>query len=97
MSGGSMNYLCYRVEEEAEQMGDPELIDIVKDIAKLLHDREWFLSGDYGNDEWKKSATEFKQKWFGSSREERLRIYIAEAIESVRKELTEMIGGDGEK
>ena len=52
MSGGSMDYLCYRVEEQASQMGDRELSELIKDVAELLHDREWYLSGDYGDETW---------------------------------------------
>lgn len=92
MSGGSMNYVCYRVEEEAECMGDRELIELVKDVAKLMHDREWYLSSDYGEDTWKESARMFKEKWFKSSREERLKSLVEEIIASARKECMELIG-----
>lgn len=92
MSGGSMNYICYRVEEEAENMGDRELIELVKDVANLMHDREWYISGDYGVDEWKVSARKFKEKWFKSDREERLKSLIEEIIASARKECMELIG-----
>lgn len=92
MSGGSMNYICYQVEEQADYMGDRELIELVKDVAKLMHDREWYLSADYGEDDWKESARLFKQKWFGSSREERLKPMIEEIFSNARKECMELIG-----
>lgn len=92
MSGGSMNYLCYQVEEQADYMGDRELIALVKDVAKLLHDREWYISGDYGEDTWQRCAREFKEKWFKSSREERLKSMIEEIFAAAKKESMELIG-----
>lgn len=92
MSGGSMNYICYRIEEEADNLGDRELIELVKDVAKLMHDCEWYISGDYGKDTWEESARLFKQKWFGSSREERLKPMIEEIFANARKECMSLIG-----
>lgn len=92
MSGGSMNYICYKVEEQANYMGDRELIELVKDVADLMHDREWYLSGDYGEDTWNKCARKFKEKWFKSSREERLKEMIESIFEDARKECMELIG-----
>ena len=59
MSGGSMNYICWQIEEEADKMGDPELIALVKDVATLMHDREWYLSGDTSDETWKESKEAF--------------------------------------
>lgn len=92
MSGGSMNYLCYRIEEEADRMGDRELIALMKDVATLMHDREWYLSGDICVETWEKSAAAFKKKWFGSSRMSRLKGFIEEAFEEAKKECLIMIG-----
>ena len=97
MSGGSMNYVCYRLDEEADYMGDRELIELVKDVAKLMHDREWYISGDYGEDTWKESAQAFKEKWFKSSREDRLKRMVEEIFTSARKECMELIGAEVEK
>lgn len=92
MSGGSMNYIYYQVEEQADYMGDRELIELVKDVAKLLHDREWYISGDYCEDTWIESARLFKEKWFKSSREERLKSMIEEIFAAARKESMDLIG-----
>lgn len=94
MSGGSMDYLCWRIEDQASNMGDLELIELIEDIAKLMHDREWFLSGDYTEQDWQDSSKKFKQKWFGSSREERLKQLIEKQIAKVREECMTMIGID---
>ena len=46
MSGGHLNYFCHSLEEHIGDFGDRELDDLVKDLAELFHDREWYLSGD---------------------------------------------------
>lgn len=46
MSGGSLNYFYSQVEDHVGDFGDRELDDLVKDLAQLFHDREWFLSSD---------------------------------------------------
>lgn len=55
MSGGSMDYLCFKVEEVAEQLTDKENTPLqrafgehLKKVADALHDIEWVWSGDYG-------------------------------------------------
>lgn len=93
MSGGSHNYICYKIEEElVGQMHDKELDDLMKDIAKLAHDLEWYDSSDYGENDYKKSVEKFKNKWFGKSRNERLKEYIDESINELKEQLYTMIG-----
>lgn len=94
MSGGSMNYLCYRIEEEAGNMDDREIITLCKDVAKLMHDREWLLSGDYNESVWIKSLSEFKKKWFKGSRTSRLANLIDEVFTEAKEECMRMIGED---
>ena len=52
MSGGSMEYLCMKVDE-AEFEQDTALRKLFKAhltlVAKALHDIEWEDSGDYGS------------------------------------------------
>ena len=92
MSGGSMDYLYYRIGEEADKMGDRELIALMKDVATLMHDREWYLSGDICVETWQKSAATFKKKWFGTSRASRLKGFIEQAFEDAKEECMIMIG-----
>ena len=94
MSGGSHNYICYRIEEDlVGQMEDRELNDLMKDIATLAHDLEWYHSDDTSHDDYRESVRKFKDKWFKQSREERLKKYIEESLQKTREELLNMIGG----
>lgn len=64
MSGGSHNYMYSRVEEEyADRMFDSQLNTMIKDLAGLLHDLEWWQSGDYSEETYRESVNKFKKKW----------------------------------
>ena len=98
MSGGSHNYICYRIEEDlVGQMEDKELDELMKDIATLAHDLEWYHSSDTSRDDYRESVRKFKDKWFKQSREERLKKYIEESIQEIKEELLNMIGGEADE
>ena len=90
MSGGSLDYFYNRLEEHIGDFNDKELDDLVKDLAKLFHDREWYLSSDIGEGQWNEARDKFKQKWFSEgAREERIEQYL----EEVKQELLNSFGG----
>ena len=94
MSGGSMNYLYSRVDEEATgRMGDPELNALMVDLVELLHDCEWWHSADISWETYHKRIKEFKAKWLagGDARNKRLKEIVNDKVEQLRKELLEMI------
>lgn len=91
MSGGSMNYFCYRLEEYAEYFHDKEIKALTKDLADLFHDLEWYESGDYGKDTYERSLAEFKNKWFGETRNERLKEYLNAALDDAKAEINKLI------
>ena len=92
MSGGSMDYICYRVDEAAGMCEDVELADLLRDAAKVLYDQEWWESCDYNEDEYRKSLAEFKAKWFEGDRADRLKGYVDKEIERCRKRCYSIIG-----
>ncbi len=56
MSGGSLDYVCYKVddaidtiEKRATTVLQKAFAKHLKDVAKALHDLEWVFSGDYGD------------------------------------------------
>lgn len=93
MSGGSRDYIYCRIEQDlVGKMYDAELDDLMKDIAKLAHDVEWYDSGDTCEDTYRKSVAKFKKKWFGSDRNTRLKGYIDTKLDETKQELYQMIG-----
>ena len=86
MSGGSLNYICYTLEEHTQDFDDKELNDLVSDLSQLFHDREWYLSGDTGEGTWNEARDAFKRKWMTpDGREKRLIAYIDEEAEKLRQ------------
>lgn len=93
MSGGSHNYVYYRIEEDlVGEMKDYELNDLMKDISLLAHDLEWADSGDTSDEDYFESVQKFKEKWFKGSRDERLASYIDEIFSKAKEEARQMIG-----
>lgn len=92
MSGGSMGYLYMKVEDYKDYAEDPELTELLNDLTKVLHDMEWWVSADIGEQEYRKTVQKFKEKWFGTPREERLKTYIDKELFAVRSKLYRLIG-----
>lgn len=91
MSGGSFNYMCYKVKETySGEMRDPELDEMLKDFCNVLHDLEWWVSCDYGEDTYRKTVKEFKDKWFGKTEEERIEKAINQASQQTEKYLRDI-------
>ena len=56
MSGGSLDYVCYKlddaievIERRATTVLQKAFAKHLKDVAKALHDLEWVYSGDYSD------------------------------------------------
>lgn len=93
MSGGSYGYIYSRLRNECgNQMYDAEMNDLIEDLCDVLHDLEWWQSADISEDDYRKTLTKFKAKWFNESREVRLKGYIDEQIGLVREQLYSLIG-----
>lgn len=97
MSGGSYNYIYSRLQDECEnRMYDAEMNDLIKDLCVVLHDLEWWQSGDTCEETYVESLQKFKQKWFKGNRQEQLKCYIDEQVGIVRSQLYNLIGVENE-
>ena len=100
MSGGSHNYIYYKLQEECEgNMFDPEMDELIHDLCDVLHDLEWWQSGDTSETKYRTAVLNFKRKWFHTDRNERLKKYIDEQTNLVRKSLYRILdaGEDEQK
>ena len=95
MSGGSYNYISFKLLDECEgRMHDAELDELVKDLSEVLHDLEWWQSADTDEESYRRTVRSFKAKWFeADARVRNLERIINEKTEELRAELMEMIGG----
>ena len=98
MSGGSMNYACYTIEEQARYLEDRELIDIAKDMAKLFHDAEWWHSSDIDEKDYRETVKWFKDKWLRNGNvDERLRGYINQIFDDAKQECKLLVTGESDR
>ena len=91
MSGGAWDYASYKLDDLARQVEDKEISALMKDLAELVHDEEWYESGDYGRSDYLETLNKFKEKWFKSSREERLKGIINEELEHFKNRLNDLV------
>lgn len=105
MSGGRFRYVDFTLKNEIFNFADEctnvfedkEISELVWDILDLIHDYDWYASGDTCKETYLAKKSAFKAKWF-SNRGVRVRRIVDEAIDSVRQELYETyrIGGKNE-
>lgn len=90
MSGGDYNYICFKLLEECEdKMFDVELDEFVKDFSNVLHELEWWRSGDILEEQYRVAIQEFKTKWFGK-RDKNLRGILLGKLTNITKEIEQL-------
>lgn len=67
MSGGSLDYVCYKVDDAARYVKDKEVRELLRDVANLLHDLEWSQCDDISEEDYLESLKNFKEKWINKS------------------------------
>ena len=99
MSGGHFNYadgnlkseMFGWVDEPYDVMEDEEISELAWDLLDLIHEFDYYQSGDTLREKYVKAKGDFKKKWFGD-RKVRLEKIIDRKIEKLREEIKEMIG-----
>lgn len=95
MSGGRFDYKDSMLQSEIfgyadkpiNVFEDVEISELVWDVFGLIHSYDWYASGDTSQETYLKEKKAFKQKWFESNREERVRNIVDTAINDLKKEL----------
>ena len=96
MSGGRFDYVDRRLKEEifgwtdkpCNVFEDMEISELVWDVLNLIHDYDWYKSGDTCKETYLKAKTEFKEKWMGNHGA-RVRRIVDEALKQCKDELYE--------
>ena len=99
MSGGRFNYadgnlkseMFGWVDEPYNVMEDEEVSELVWDLLDLIHEFDYYVSGDILREDYIKAKNDFKKKWFGN-RMIRLENIVDRKIEKLKSEIVEMIG-----
>lgn len=99
MSGGKFNFTddALKIEifgwtdKPGNVFEDREISELVWDVLDLIHEYDWYASGDNSKDTYLKAKEEFKKKWF-NNRGVRVRRIVDEAILQCKSELYETFG-----
>lgn len=95
MSGGHFDYTDSQAKSEifgwtdkpTNVFEDREISELIFDVFDLIHDYDWYASGDTGENDWLKAKRAFKAKWLRSPSEERTKAIIDAVIDDTRQEL----------
>lgn len=96
MSGGRFDYVDSRLKNEIfgwtdeprNVFEDREISELVWDVLDLIHDFDWYASGDTCKETYLKAKEAFKKKWF-SNRGVRVRRIVDDALKQCKDELYE--------
>lgn len=101
MSGGYFEYADQRAknkifgylgdELKGNVFEDWEITELVRDVFDLIHDFDWYKSGDTCKETYLLKKAEFKKKWLGKH-PERVKEIIDLAIAEAKQELYETYG-----
>ena len=100
MSGGHFNYKDSDLKNEifdwedkvSNQFQDPEISELIFDVLDLIHDYDWYISGDTGREDYLKAKATFKKKWLRKNNVATLEKIIEDRIVATSLELKEMLG-----
>lgn len=96
MSGGRFDYMDSQLKSEifgwtdrpSNVFEDREISELVWDVLDLIHEYDWYASGDTCKETYLKAKAEFKRKWMGN-RGVRVKRIVDEAIQRTKDELYE--------
>lgn len=99
MSGGRFEYADSLLKNEIfgwsdtphNVFEDREISELVWDVLNLIHEYDWYASGDTGEDDYLKAKEAFKKKWF-SNRGVRVRRIVDDALKECKDELYKTFG-----
>ena len=91
MSGGSFNYMYNKFEDTySGEMSDSELEELIHDLAKVLHDLEWWQSLDISESKYRETVKNFKEKWLRGYNDDtngRIERFKENLLNTIQKEL----------
>lgn len=73
---------------------DMEISELTYDLLNLIHDYDWYASGDTGQEDYIQAKVKFKKKWLGN-RGVRVKRIVDAAIAKLKEELYETYGITG--
>lgn len=96
MSGGSMDYVGFKIQEYTADLCDKEMTELAEDIAGIFLQAERWHSADACENQYREAVSKFKLKWFSGNREMRLTRYIDEILDKAKRECYALLAIPGE-
>lgn len=103
MSGGRFNYQDGALKSEIfgyyfnkqecvpNVFEDREISELVWDVLDLIHDYDWYASGDTSKQDYLDSKDAFKEKWF-KNRKAVDKAIVDKAVKELKSDLYESFG-----
>lgn len=98
MSGGAFEYRDSSLKEEifhgqfSDVFEDREISEIVWDILDLIHEFDWYASGDTCENDYLAAKQAFKLKWLNTPANDRIKRVIDDVIKDAQQELYKTYG-----
>ena len=92
MSGGHFDYADSRLYEWSEKVrwdGNPLFAVLLHDLGDLMHEYDWWKSGDTGREDWLKAWEAWQKKWMNGNLSE---LAVDSIKDSVRQMIWESLG-----
>lgn len=87
LSGGYFNYNYGYLDVYEGEMEDTELNELLLDFKDLLHELEWYKSGDTSQEDYERFVKYFKDRWIrGEDRDGRFLNYVEECLTNLKKQ-----------
>ena len=95
MSGGLFDYKDLNLKDEifgwnrekGNVFEDKEITELIYDVFGLIHEFDWYQSGDTDEGDYFEAKRNFKEKWFETPAEIRVQKIIDNSVEELREEL----------
>ena len=105
MSGGRFDYIDRSLKSEifgrtdtpSNVFEDKEISALVWDVLDLIHEYDWYASGDTCEETYLKAKAAFKEKWLNGNRDGRIRRIVDETLKQTKDELYKTFGFDGKE
>lgn len=105
MSGGLYDYRDLDLKneifgwnrEKGNVFEDKEITELIYDVFGLIHEFDWYQSGDTDEEDYLIAKKNFKEKWFETPAEMRIQNIIDNSIEELREELYKTYGIERKK
>lgn len=105
MSGGRFDYKDQGLRNEIFGWGDTwynvfedrEISELVWDVLNLVHEFDWYDSGDTGEDTWLEAKATFKGKWLSGKNNSRTKRIIDDTLKEAKEELYKTFNISGVK